>query len=197
MNAAQKKKWDELYKKMDKLSETHDSIWMDWIDGYDALTDLWIGYMESLEGDKADSELEELEEFLKDYEDEDLEESRRPRGRMLRESSTAMPVEYVIGRELFDGKWWPIIVYLNESPDRYWYEAICADEGGVYHTELGKGYLSRIRPGTDKCAPEVVEAVEDEFFGQFAVDDIPTRRVDSIEDLEEHAPAGKQLISRD
>lgn len=203
MNVAQKKKWDELYKKMDKLSETHDSIWMDWIDGYDALTDLWIGYMESLEGDKADSELEELEEFLKDYEDEDededegMEESRRPRGRMLRESSTAMPVEYVIGRESVDGKWWPIIVYLNQSPNRYWYEAICADEGGVYHTELGKGYLSRIRPGTDKCAPEVVEAVEDEFFGQFAVDDIPTRRVDSIEDLERHAPAGKQLISRD
>ena len=128
---------------------------------------------------------------------EDMEESFRRRGRMLRESSTAMAVEYVIGRELFDGKWWPIIVYLNESPNRYWYEAICADEGGVYHTELGKGYLSRIRPGTDKCAPEVVEAVEDEFFGQFSVDDIPTRRVDSIEDLERHAPAGKQLISRD
>lgn len=130
-------------------------------------------------------------------EDDDLEESCRPRGRMLRESGTAMPVHYVIGRELFDDKWWPIIVYLNESPDRYWYEAVCADEGGVYHTELGKGYLSRIRPGTDKCAPEVVEAVEDEFFGQFAVDDIPTRRVDSIEDLERYAPADKRLISRD
>lgn len=88
MNAAQKKKWDELYKKMDKLSETHDSIWMDWIDGYDALTDLWIGYMESLEGDKADSELEELEEFLKDYEDKDegLEESAKKFGRLLKES---------------------------------------------------------------------------------------------------------------
>ncbi len=139
-----------------------------------------------------------IADALRGSHEDDMEEmSRRPRGRMLRESSTAMPVHYVIGRELFDDKWWPIIVYLNESPDRYWYEAICADEGGVYHTELGKGYLSRIQPGTDKCAPEVVDAVEDEFFGQFAVDDIPTRRVDTIEDLEEHAPAGKRLISRD
>ena len=155
----------------------------------------------------ADKFLTAFENALKDYsfgKDEveiDVEktanESRRPRGRMLHESSTAMPVEYVIGRELFDGKWWPIIVYLNQSPSRYWYAAICADEGGVYHTELGKGYLSRIRPGTDKCAPEVVDAVEDEFFGQFAVDDIPTHRVDTIEDLERYVPADKRLISRD
>lgn len=144
--------------------------------------------------DDVSGRLREWADWIRDYA---KNESFRPRGRMLRESSTAMPVEYVIGRESVDGKWWPIIVYLNESPNRYWYEAICADEGGVYHTELGKGYLSRIRPGTDKCAPEVVDAVEDEFFGQFAVDDIPTHRVDTIKDLEEHAPAGKQLISRD
>ena len=85
MNAEQKKKWNYLSNKMDKLSKTHDSIYMDWIDGYDSIVDLWWGYMNSLEGSKADGELEELEEFLKEIEDEDIEESRRPRGCMLRE----------------------------------------------------------------------------------------------------------------
>lgn len=86
MNAEQKKKWNYLSNKMDKLSETHDSIYMDWIDGYDSIVDLWWGYMNSLEGSKADGELEELEEFLKEIEDEDIKESRKLRGRTLRES---------------------------------------------------------------------------------------------------------------
>lgn len=126
------------------------------------------------------------------------ESHRLHRGRMLKEANAVNFVPYVIGREKFDGKWFPIIVYLNKSTDNYWYEAVCMDDEGVYHTELGKNYvLHKVKSGTEGCNPEDVEAVEDEFFGPFEVEDYPTRRVDSVQDLEEYEPSDRKLISRD
>ena len=91
MNIAQKKKAQELFAKMDKLSDSYEAVYSEWIDQF-SCSELYGGYLKSLSSERrVDSELKDFEDYLNRIEeqvkdDEDLEESRLRRGRMLKES---------------------------------------------------------------------------------------------------------------
>lgn len=125
-------------------------------------------------------------------------ESRRPRGRMLKEYKDEMPIPYLIGQVKFEDGWSPMVVYLNWGDDRYWYEASVIEAGGVMDVELGRQFVvSKVKPGADKCDPEEVYAVKRHFFDGCEDQDLPVREVKTVRELGLCAPVGRELHSQD
>lgn len=84
---------------------------------------------------------------------------------MARKTTKDWSNVYVLRQEYnrFKKCWFPIIVYWNVSGTSRWTEALCTEDGSsYYHTDV-PDYVAVTRKGTDKCDPEHVKRIVNEY----------------------------------
>lgn len=116
-----------------------------------------------------------------DYEvsEGEIEESRRPRGRILKEAhrnhTDFIPYTMRQYYNEYDKKWHPCVVYINSSDNGEWWIE-CFDEWGT--NELGWDYEKFTKNGTSKCDPEEAKRIEDIFISDSKeYGNVPLRKV--------------------